>query len=155
MPKGKHWSAQEEADLKTLVETDIPLEQIAAKLGKTPGAIIIKCKRLGLRIDTKGYVDSSVAIPRECPSMEESLCMMAGALKGALKPGLDKIEVQRLTAVSNMARTYSEFLDRFVNYRGIENKLQEMEKRVEELSAQLQKERSSKVSCQRDSASVE
>ena len=150
MPKGKHWSQQEEIELKTLIEANTHVEQIAAKLGKTPGAIIIKCQRLGLRLQSKGSLESSVSIPRELPSVEESLLMLAGALKSAVKPGLDKVEVQRLQAVANIAKTYNEILSKYINYREIETKLKE----VEELNAQLLKERSSNVTPQRDPAPV-
>ena len=150
MPKGKHWSPQEEIELKTLIEANTRVEEISAKLGKTPGAIIIKCQRLGLRLQSKGSLESSVSIPRELPSVEESLLMLAGALKSAVKPGLDKVEVQRLQAVANIAKIYNEILSKYINYREIETKLKE----VEELNAQLLKERSSNVTPQRDPAPV-
>lgn len=150
MPKGKHWSPQEEIELKTLIEVNTHVEEISAKIGKTPGAIIIKCQRLGLRLQSKGYLESSVSIPRELPSVEESLLMLAGALKSAVKPGLDKVEVQRLQAVANIAKTYNEILSKYINYREIETKLKE----VEELNAQLLKERSSNITPQRDLAPV-
>ena len=150
MPKGKHWSPQEEIELKTLIEANTRVEEISAKLGKTPGAIIIKCQRLGLRLQSKGSLESSVSIPRELPSVEESLLMLAGALKSAVKPGLDKVEVQRLQAVANIAKTYNEILSKYINYREIETKLKD----VEELNAQLLKERSSNVTPQRDPAPV-
>jgi hypothetical protein len=150
MPKGKHWSAQEEADLKTLVEANTHVEQIAAKLGKTPGAIIIKCQRLGLNLQIKGYLDTSVSLPRELPSADEILRMLAGALKTAIKPGLNKTEIQRLQMVSNISKTYNDVLEKVINYHQIENKLKEMD----ELNAQLLKERSSNSSPQRDPAPV-
>ena len=95
MTKGKQWTVQQEAELKTLVESNANIEKIAVTFGKTPGAIIIKCQRLGLKLQAKGYVNTSVLIPRELPSIEEALKMLAGALKTAVKPGLDKVEVQR------------------------------------------------------------
>ena len=141
-PKGKQWTTQEEAELKTLVEANAKVDEIAAKLQKSPGAIILKCQRLGLKLQSKGYVDSAVPIPRELPSVEEALKMLAGALKTAVKPGLDKVEVQRLQAVATIAKTYKELLADYINYREIENKLKEME----ELNARLLKERGSNPS---------
>ena len=132
---GKKWTAQQEAELKALVEAN-GIEDIAAKLQKTPGAIIVKCQRLGLQLKAKGYVKSQIYLPRELPSVEEALKMMAGALKTAVKPGLDKVEVQRLQAVATIAKTYKELLADYINYREIEKKLKEME----ELNAQLLKE---------------
>jgi hypothetical protein len=95
-------------------------------------------------------VDSSVPIPRELPSVEETLKMLAGALKTAVKPGLDKVEVQRLQAVATIAKTYKELLADFINYREIEIKLKEME----ELNARLLKERAANASPQPNSTQM-
>ena len=148
MTKGKRWTVHEEAELKTLVEANTHVEVIAAKFGKKPGAIFIKCQRLGLKLQAKGYVNTSVSLPRELPSVEEALRMLAGALKTAVKPGLDKVEVQRLQAVATIAKTYKELLADFINYREIENKLKE----TEEQNARLLKERSSNHASEPDSA---
>jgi hypothetical protein len=150
MTKGKRWTVQQEAELKTLVEANTKVGDIAAKFGKKPGAIFIKCQRLGLKLQSKGYVGTSVSIPRELPSVEEALRMLAGALKTAVKPGLDKVEVQRLQAVATIAKTYKETLAEYINYREIETKLKEME----ELNARLLKDKASDSSTQPDSASV-
>ena len=150
MTKGKQWTAQEEAELKTLVEANATIQDIAAKLQKTPGAIVLKSHRLGLKLQTKGYINNSVALPRELPSIEETLKMLAGALKTAITPGLDRIEVQRIQAIATIAKTYQELLADYINYRQIETKLREME----ELNAQLLKERSQNSTPQPDSHPV-
>lgn len=150
MTKGKRWTVQQEVELKTLVEANTKVEDIAAKFGKKPGAIFIKCQRFGLKLQSKGYVNTSVSIPRELPSVEEALRMLAGALKTAVKPGLDKVEVQRLQAVATIAKTYKETLADYINYREIETKLKQME----ELNARLLKESAKDSSTQPDTASV-
>ncbi|MCW4018894.1 MAG: hypothetical protein NWF00_09500 [Candidatus Bathyarchaeota archaeon] len=150
MTKGKHWTTQEETELKTLIETNTKLEEIAAKLGKTPGAIIIKCKRLGIKLQTKGYTNSSITLPRELPSVEETLKMLAGALKTAVQPGLNRTEVQRLQVVATLAKSYKEVLADYIGYREIEAKLAEME----EQNARLLRERSPNSSPQPDSTPV-
>jgi hypothetical protein len=150
MTKGKRWTPQEEAELKALVEANKQVQEIAAKFGKQPGAIFIKCQRLGLKLQSKGYVNTAVPIPKELLSIEEALKMIVGALKTAVKPGLDKIEVQRLQAVAAIVKTYKEVLSDYINYREIEIKLKEME----ELNAQLLKERSPNPAPQPDSTPV-
>jgi hypothetical protein len=150
MTRGKQWTAQQEAELKTLVESNANVETIVATFGKTPDAIIIKCQRLGLKLQTKGYVDTSIALPRELPSVEEALQMIAGALKTSVKPGLDRVEVQRLQAVATIAKTYKELLADYINYREIEKKLKEME----EENARLRKEATSNPSTKPDSNSM-
>jgi hypothetical protein len=150
MTKGKQWSAQEETELRTLVESNARIDEIAAKLQKTPGAIFLKCKRIGIPLQTKGYVNTSIPIPRELPSVEEALRMLAGALRAAIKPGLDKVEVQRLQAVATISKTYKEILADYIDYRQIEAKLKEME----ELNARLLKAKSQNISPQSDSPTV-
>jgi hypothetical protein len=44
------------------------------------------------------------SIPKELPTVEEALKILAGALKAAGVPGLDRVEVQRLQAVARLAR---------------------------------------------------
>ena len=71
-----------------IVEADESVEEIATKLQKSPGAVIVKCQRLGLPLKAAGYVKSPINLPRELPSVEEALRMLAGALRAAVKPGL-------------------------------------------------------------------
>jgi hypothetical protein len=128
MTRGKRWTIQEETELKTLIQTNTPLLDIAVQLQKTPGAVIIKAQRLGLKLPTKDYMPASVSMPKELPSVEETLKMLAGALKTAITPGLGKVEVSRLQAVATISKAYKEILADYVNYRQIEAKLKEMEK---------------------------
>jgi hypothetical protein len=62
----RRWTIQEEAELKALVEGNVHVEEIAAKLKKTPGVVIVKCQRLGLQMQTKCYVDSSCLFQLKC-----------------------------------------------------------------------------------------
>ncbi|MGD6850567.1 MAG: hypothetical protein ACQCN6_00735 [Candidatus Bathyarchaeia archaeon] len=140
MTKGKRWTAKEEAELASLVAANTDVEEIAEKLGKTEGAIFIKCQRLGLRLSTSsGYTGSAVSIPKELPSVEEALKILAGALKAAIKPGLSKVEVQRLQTVATIAKTYQELLSGYINYRQIETKLKDMEEQNARLLKELEK----------------
>jgi hypothetical protein len=123
---GKKWTPQQETELQALVEANVEIEEIAAKLQKTLGAVIVKCQRLGLPLSAKGYVKTQIALPRELPSVEETLRMLAGALKAAVKPGLDRVEVQLLQAVAAISKTYKDLLSDFINYKEIETKLKEM-----------------------------
>jgi hypothetical protein len=126
---------REEADLKTLIEAKANVDEIATKLQKTPGAVIVKCQRLGLQLQVKGYLDTSVALPRELPSIEEATKILAGALRASVKPGLNKLEVQRLQLVANLSRMYKEVVVDYAHYRDVEQKLEDMA----EQNAQLQK----------------
>ena len=127
--KGKPWTVEEEKQLKALVDAKASIDVIAAKLGRRPDAVMIKCKRLKLEVVVaKGYTTTtSIAMPKELPSVEETLKMLAGALKAACKPGLDKVEVQRLQVVATLARTYKDILADYMDYRGLEVRLIELE----------------------------
>jgi hypothetical protein len=140
----------QQAQLKALLEANTNIEDIAAQLQKTPGAIIVKCQRLGLPLKARGYVKSAISLPRELPSVEEALRMLAGALKAAVKPGLDRVEVQRLQAIATISKTYKELLTDYINYREIETKLKEMA----EQNAQLLKERSQNPAPKPDTAQM-
>jgi hypothetical protein len=142
---GKTWTAQEEAELNALVEADLNVIDIAVKLNKTTKAVISKCERLGLQLETEGYVNTSIPIPKELPSIEETLKMLAGALKASVKPGLTRLEVQRLEAVANICKMYKELLADYVHYRDVERKLKDMEEENARLKQALKeiRERSS------------
>jgi hypothetical protein len=138
MPKGKPWTAEEETKLRELVNSGLSLESIAAKLDKTPNAVYLKSRRLGLHLkeeDAKGdTTSSSIPLPKELPSVEEALKILAGALIAASKPGLNKVEVQRLQIIATLARTYEQLLARYIDYRGIEQKLIELEAKYAKLA---------------------
>ena len=146
----RRWTIQEETELKALVEGNVNVEEIAAKLKKTPGAVIVKCQRLGLQLQLKGYVDTSIPLPKELPSIEEAIKMLAGALKASVKPGLNRLEVQRLQAVANISKAYKELVVDYAHYRDVELKLKEMEEQNAQLQQMLKeiKERSSNFSPQ-------
>jgi hypothetical protein len=147
---GKKWTAQQQSQLKALLEANTDIEDIAAQLQKTPGAIIVKCQRLYLPLKASGYVKTAISLPRELPSVEEALRILAGALKAAVKPGLDRVEVQRLQAIATISRTYKDLLTDYINYREIETKLKEMA----EQNAQLLKEKSQNPAPNPDTAPV-
>jgi hypothetical protein len=138
--KGKPWTVEEEKQLEELVKAGTPLEVIAAKLGRRVGAVAIKCQRLGLKVVVaKGYITTtSIQLPKELPSIEEALKMLAGALGKACDPGLDKVEVQRLQVVATLARAYKDILADYLDYRGIEAQLLELRQKYAELGQKAQ-----------------
>ena len=150
--RGKPWSVEEEKQLKALVDAKTSIEVVAAKLGRRPDAVMIKCKRLKIEVVVaKGYTTTtSIVVPKELPSVEEALGKLAGALNAACKPGLDKVEVQRLQVVAMIARTYKDILVDYINYRAIEVKLVELEANYAKLLAEKTKDHASKS----DSAKV-
>ena len=149
MTKGVPWTVEEEASLKELAEAKTPLSMIAAKLGRQRGAVLVKCQRLGLVINSEA-TSIAVPLPAELPSVEETLKKLAGALEAACAPGLTKVEVQRLQVVATLAKTYKEILSDYINYREIEAKLNDMEAKY----AALLQQQATGVASQSDSAQV-
>jgi hypothetical protein len=132
MPKGKPWTKQEVEKLRSLVEDKQSWEVIAAELHRSEGAIRQKCRRLGLEVVVNRpgktvTTTSELEIPKELPSVQEALKILAAALKTAAEPGLDNTEIQRLQVVATLARTYENLLANFMRYREIEKRLVELE----------------------------
>ncbi|MCW4004812.1 MAG: hypothetical protein NWE95_12975 [Candidatus Bathyarchaeota archaeon] len=117
---------REEIQLKKLIEANTPIDVIASTLKRTPTAILLKCQRLGL-VPSEQVTKANLPLPDELPSVEETLKELAGALKAAKEPGLNKVEVQRLQAIATLARTYKEILADYLSYREVEAKLNDME----------------------------
>ena len=143
MTKGKPWSIDEEALLKELAEANAPIDIMAAKLKRKPDAVYVKCIRLGLAKRPNALV-SAVSLPKEIPSVEETLKKLAVALEIACTPGLDRVEVQRLQVVSTLSKTYQELLVGYLNYRGIEGRLNDMEVKYDALLKKTGKDDASK-----------
>lgn len=77
---------------------------------------------------------SKVVLPEELISAEDALKMLVGALKMACTPGLSKVEVQRLQVVATLARTYSEKLTEYLDLRGLEQRLFDLEGKYAEFA---------------------
>jgi len=146
--KGKPWTVELEKRLRELVDSRDSLEVIASKIGKSRAAIKMKMRRLGLEVVVQKPTDSrtttsNVVLPKELVSAEDALKMLVGALKMACTPGLSKVEVQRLQVVANLARIYSEKLQEYLDLRGLEQRLFELEGKYAELAKKAKGNRSS------------
>lgn len=139
MPKGKPWTKAEVEKLRGLVEDKQSWEVIAAELHRSEGAIRQKCRRLGLEVVVNRpgktvTTTSELVIPKDLPSVQEALQILAAALKRAARPGLDNIEIQRLQVVATLARTYENLLANFMRYHDIEKRLVELEAKYARLA---------------------
>jgi hypothetical protein len=150
--KGKPWPAEKEQKLRELAAAGADVDKIAAFLGKSRDAILKKANRLGLEvIGAKGHATTtSIPLPKDLPSVEEALIILAGALKAACDSGLDRVEVQRLHVVATLARTYKDLLADYINYRAIEAKLIDLEAKY----ATLLREKAEGDAAKPDPASV-
>lgn len=139
MTDRKRWSSQEEAELKSLLEAGVKVEEIAVRLHKTPGAVIVKCQRLDLQLPDEGYLQNSIPLPRDLPSVEGAVRLLAGAMKTSAKAGLNRLEVQRLTAVATITKTYKELIVDYIGYRELERKVAKVEEDNAQMREKLKK----------------
>jgi len=135
----RKWRAEEEQELIRLWRQGTSVEALAEKYKRTPDAIKMKLKRLGVDIvAAKAQITGPLEIPKELPSLEEVLLLLAAALKKAAEPGLGKTELQRLAVIADLYKAYADGLERYVGYRKIEEKLLEMDKKYAELARKAQ-----------------
>ena len=139
MVKGKPWSNELEKQLKDLVEAKTSITVIAAKLGKPEEAVRQKIRRLGLEVvEQKKIVCSTTSLPKELPSVEETLKTLSAALKALDTAGLDKCEILRLRCIIIGAKVYKELLADYSDYRGLEAELLELREKYAEFSKKTQ-----------------
>ena len=79
MSKGKPWTLDEEK-LWNLVDSNLPLNVIAAEMKKTYAAVSKKCERLGLELvgaTPQVKTTTSILMPKELPSPEYVLTKLS------------------------------------------------------------------------------
>jgi hypothetical protein len=140
MPKGKQWTKAEVKKLQSLLQKGESWKVIAGELNRTVDAVKKKCKRLGLEVVVRPptpsppTTTSKLEVSEELLTVEESLEILAAALKAAGEKGLDSLEIQRLNVVATLARAYENLFARFMQYREIEKRLVELEAKYERLA---------------------
>jgi len=137
--KGKEWTVDEERQLRKNFEDGRSLREISAMLEKSPEAVRAKLKRLGVEVDKHPSTvtrlsTSNVILPEELISLEDTLKTLVAALKMSCSSGLTKLEIHRLQVVAMLVRTYSEKLPVYLNLRGLEQRLFELESKYSDLA---------------------
>ena len=133
------WTRQQEKELLQLFEEGYSIEALAERFGKSPAAVKKKLQRLGVDIvAAKIQITGPLEIPKELPSLEEVLKIVAAAIQKACEPGLGRTELQRLAVIADLYKAYADGLERYVGYRKIEEKLLEMDKKYAELARKAQ-----------------
>ena len=106
--KGKPWDINEVRQLRQLVEEGKGIEEISKIMVKTKAAIRQKIMDLDLKVLKKEeqqhavshqkkpcFCSSKLELPTELPTVEETLQILAAALRKSAEAGLDKDEVGR------------------------------------------------------------
>ena len=137
MPKGKPWTIEEEKQLKALRSEGRKVSEIAAEMGKSEQAVMKKLQRLGLKVvqqrESNGTTTSELILPKELPSVEEALVLLAGAMEALKTPGLSKTEVMRLRSLIQASSAYQVKFAEYLDYRGLEKELIELGRKYREI----------------------
>ena len=128
MPKGTPWTLDEEKHLSILRDEGKTVVDIALLLEKSEQAVMKKLQRMGLKVvqlqKTSGTTTSSeVIMPKELPSVEEALKLLAGAMKALETPELSRTEVLRLRCLIQAATVYQTKIAEYMDYRRLESEL--------------------------------
>jgi hypothetical protein len=147
MTKGKPWPVDDERKLKdwfTSGITDIGVLTFSFNGEYTEQAVRHKLQRLGLLKEEGGQSQgapcpsSSLDLPAELPSVEETLKTLAGALKALETDGLKRDNVLRLRCIILGAKTYKELLADYINYRALEAELLVWRNKYEALAKKIE-----------------
>jgi len=129
------WSRDQEREIIQLFDKGTSIEALAKRYRRSPAAIKKKLQRLGLNIiATKLETSGQLEIPKDLPSLEEVLKIVAAAIYKACQGGLGKTELQRLDTIATLYKAYAAGLEQYVGYRKIEAKLLELEEKYSELA---------------------
>jgi hypothetical protein len=143
--KGKPWTVKQEKQLRELVADGKDVNEISGVMEKSYASVAAKMRRLNIiqednnRDPAGSQLLSTLELPEDLPSVEEQMLVLAGALKELQKGGLDKSDVMRLRSIIVGVKAYKELFADYVDYRGIEQKVEEAVK----LLRRLEQERKS------------
>ena len=102
-------------------------------IDKSPDAIKQKLRRLGLKVVTIKNIGATTTsepiIPTELISIEETLKKLRAAMNALENPELTKTDVMRLRTLIQTSTVYQKRLAEYLDFRGIERELLEMEQR--------------------------
>jgi len=131
-----YWTREEEAKLLDLWKSGITdLKVLGKKLGRKPLGVKRKLERMGVVVGQRKIQRTTTTVPlnKDLLTHEQALRILAGALEALRKPGQDRLELQRLRTLVDAIQTYDSVLEKFEKWVEIENRLLEMDKKIDEL----------------------
>jgi hypothetical protein len=140
MPKWRRWKKEDVQRLQQLAKEGESWEVIAAELGRSVEAVQQKARRLGVDVvvtspATHGTTTTAeLVMPEELISVEESLKKLVAAMNALEEPGLSKTEILRLRTLIQTCNLYQMRIAEYIDYRGIERKLLELEAKYARLA---------------------
>jgi hypothetical protein len=147
MTKGKPWPADDERKLKdwyTTGTTDLRVLAFSFDGRYTEEAIRQKLIKFNLLKEQQQPKNSTsccsiqLELPKELPSIEETLLTLTAVLEALKTPGLDKAEVLRLRGIIAGTKVYHEKFAEYAHYRELERDLLEARRKIAELRKKLE-----------------
>ena len=133
----RRWKREEEKRLRELAEQGASTKSLAEAFCRSPDAIRMKMKRLGLCVvvqkKSAQRTTTNDLVPGGLLTHEETLRVLTGAIAKAQKPGLDKLEIMRLKVLIDAAKTYDSVLEKFERWVELEARLLAMGEKITEL----------------------
>ncbi len=134
--RGKPWSVEDEKKLKDWVTSGVSVDALVFSFDGqyTKDAIYKKIEQLGLEVvdeEKKNVLSTtSLELPKELPSIEETRMKLTAALAVLEKPGLEKSDILRLRGIISGCKVYKELLADYLNYRGLETEMIELRRNM-------------------------
>jgi hypothetical protein len=117
------------------------VEEISRIMVKTLDSIKQKMFDLKLKIKEEKRVvggttvlSTTLELPKELPSVEDSLRTLSAALKALDMPGLDQSEVLRLRGIITGVKIYKELYADYLDYHGLEAELIELKEKFDTIA---------------------
>ena len=139
MTKGKPWPVEDERKLRNQAKAGLDLDDLVASFGKkyTKNAVYQKITDLGLK-KTKAKIhdvppsskSAKLTLPKELPSMEESLKTLKAASDALQSSDLTRTDVIRLRSVILAEKIYQEQFPKYVKYRDLEAEVVELRREL-------------------------
>ena len=149
MPKSSYfWTRKEERNLMDLWNNgEHNANILAAQLSRKPEAVRKKLARMGLVVghekknagttttkeETETETRARLNIPRELPTIEETLKLQVSAVNALTKSNISKIDIGRFKAIIQGTKIYKEMFADYVHYLEIEKELVELSREVHEM----------------------
>jgi hypothetical protein len=121
-----YWTVEQEKLLLDLINKGKPLEAVAMALNRSPEAVAMKLKRMGIvapekcrakSVENKVTKNATTTTPLkgitpapELISMKEMLAILLGALQRLQDPAISPLEIKRCRSIVSTAKSYVSML---------------------------------------------
>jgi hypothetical protein len=145
MTKGKPWPTGDEKLLRDWFSSGITdLTILFSKFGEKYSEEGIRQKLIsnGLLNEQRRrrhakrefFCSPKLDLPTNLPTVEDTLKILAATMHKSIEGGLSKEEIQHLQVVANLATAYKAALAEYMDYRGLEKRLEEAEAKYAEIT---------------------